>query len=172
VTDTVTTYNRTLGNGIVYRPATVVVKDAGGTVKASTSYGYDESAVVSSGVTQQHVSITGSRGNVTTVTSKVNGTTNLYRKFTNYDTGSLSTSTDLSTSSSTNGPTTTYNYAAGASSCNNAFITSITEPLSLARSMTWDCTGGVLLSMTDENIKTASVSYTDLYFCLVWEICG
>jgi len=164
VTDTVTIYNRTLGNGIVDRPDTITVKDAGGTVKATTSYKYDESALVSSGVTQQHVSVTGSRGNVTTVTSQVNGTTNLYRKFTYYDTGSLSTSTDLSTSSSTNGAATTYNYAAGTASCNNAFVTSLTEPLSLSRSMTWDCTGGALLSVTDENVKTVSVSYTDPYF--------
>jgi hypothetical protein len=30
--------------------------------------------------------------------------------------------------------------------------------------MTWNCTGGVLLSLADENGKTASTSYTDLNF--------
>ena len=30
--------------------------------------------------------------------------------------------------------------------------------------MTWNCAGGALLSVTDENTKTASTSYTDPYF--------
>ena len=160
---TITTYAG-LGNGVVDRPASVVVQDGNSVVKASTSYGYDESSVVASGVTQQHISITGSRGNLTSINAKANGTTNLYRKFTYYDTGSISTSTAVSTSSSTNGAATTYNYAAGAASCNNAFVTSISEPLLLSRSMTWNCTGGVLLSATDENSKVASASYTDSFF--------
>ena len=164
VRKTITTYTGGLSNGIVDRPASVVIKDGGNVVKASTSYGYDQTGVVSSGVTQQHISITGSRGNLTTVNAQANGTTHLYRKFTYFDTGSLNTSTDLSTSSSTNGALTTYNYTAGTASCNNAFVTSISEPLSLSRSMTWNCTGGVLLSVTDENSKIASTSYTDPYF--------
>ena len=155
---TITTYTGGMSNGIVDRPSGVVIQD-GGVTKASTSYGYDETAVTSSGVTQQHVSITGSRGNLTTVNAQANGSTHLYRKFTYFDTGSLKTSTDLSTSSSTNGATTTYNYAAGAPSCNNAFTTSISEPLALSRSMTSNCTGGVLLSLTDENGKISSTSY-------------
>ena len=115
VRKTITTYKGGLSNGIIDRPETVVVKDGGSVIKASTMYGYDETGVVS-WVTQQHISITGSRGNLTTVNAQVNGTTNLYRKFTYYDTGSLSTSTDLSTSSVTNGATTTYNYTAGPAS--------------------------------------------------------
>jgi RHS repeat-associated protein len=37
-------------------------------------------------------------------------------------------------------------------------------PLGLARSTTWDCTGGVALSNTDENGKVTSTSYSDPYF--------
>ncbi len=153
-----------LGNNIVDHAATVKVQDVNNSVKASTTYGYDETGVVSSGVTQQHVSISGSRGNLTTINTQANASTNLYRKFTHYDTGSLSTSTEPSTSSSTNGAATTYNYTAGTASCNNAFPTSISVPLSLSRSMTWNCTGGVLLTATDENSRTTTTTYSDSSF--------
>ncbi len=162
VRDTMTTYNTTLGNGIVDRPSSVVLKDSTGTVQAQTNYTYDETTPTATTGTPQHIAITGSRGNVTTVGVQANGTTTLYRKFAYYDTGTLNTSTDVSTSSTANGATTTYTYGAG--SCGNSFITSISEPLSLSRSVTWDCTGGVLLSLTDENGKIASTSYTDQYF--------
>ena len=161
---TITTYTA-LGNGIVDRPATVVIKDASNNVKAQTTYTYDQTGTLTatSGV-PQHVSVTGSRGNVTTLQAQVNGTTNVFRKFTYYDTGSLKASTDLSTSSSTNGALTTFNYTAGTPSCNYTFPTSVTEPLSLSRSMSWNCTGAVLLSLTDENNKIDSTIYTDSYF--------
>ncbi len=48
-------------------------------------------------------------------------------------------------------------------------MTSITEPLSLSRSMTWNCTGGVLLSLTDENGNTSSTAYSGSnYSNLFW----
>jgi RHS repeat-associated protein len=158
---TITSYVA-LGNGIVDRPSSVVIEDSGNNVKASTAYTYDDpgSLTTTSGI-PQHISVTGSRGNLTSVAAQANTTTTLYRKFTYYDTGTLNTSTDVSTSSSSNGATTTYVYTSGTPSCNSAFPTSITEPLSLSRSMTWNCTGGVLLSLTDENGKQSSTSYTD-----------
>ncbi len=110
--------------------------------------------------TPQHISITGSRGLLTSVAAEANGTTTLNRTYTYYDTGVLSTSTDVSTSS-TAGATTTYNYSStGNADCGNAFVTSITEPLSLLRSMTWNCNGGVMLSLTDENGNTSSTAYS------------
>lgn len=149
-----------LGNGIVDRPSSVVIKDGNNVVQASTTYGYDETTVTTTSGTPQHVSVAGSRGNLTSVTVKANATINLYRKFTYYDTGLLNTSPDVSTSSTTNGVSTTYNYAAGTGSCGNSFVTSISEPLMLSRSMTWDCNGGVLLSLTDENSKISSTAYS------------
>ena len=157
---TITTYNTSLNNGIVDRASTVSIKNASNTVLASTSYTYDGSTPTPSSGTPQHVSITGSRGLLTGVTAEVNGTTNLYRTYSYYDTGNLLTSTDVSTSSTINGATTTYNYASGTASCGNSFVTSITEPLSLSRSMTWDCNGGVMLSLTDENNNTSSTAYS------------
>jgi len=147
----------TLGNGIVDRPSSVSTYDGGGNLKANTQYTYDEGSLTASGATQ-HVSITGSRGNLTTVAAQANGTTTLYRKFTYYDTGILQTSSDVSATNASTNPTT-YNYSNSTASCDFAFPTSITEPMSLSRSMTWDCNGGVLLSLTDENGKISSTAY-------------
>jgi RHS repeat-associated protein len=164
---TITAYNTGMGNGIVDRPSSVTITDGGNNTKAYTSYGYDETTPTftpicpATGCSPQHSSISGSRGLLTSVLAQVNGTTNLYRKYTYYDTGTLSTSTDVSTSSTTNGATTTYNYSyTNNADCGNAFVTSITEPLSLSRSMTWDCNGGVMLSLTDENTNVSSTAYS------------
>jgi hypothetical protein len=125
---TITNY-ATLGNGIVDRPSSVVIEDSANTPKASTSYGYDESALATpGGTTPQWVSISGHRGNLTTVTAQANASTSLYRKYTYYNTGMLHTSTDVSTSSTTNGAATTYNYLnTGNADCGNSFVTSISE---------------------------------------------
>ena len=154
---TITQY-AALGNGIVDRPSSVTIKDANNNTIAYTSYGYDETTPTTTSGTPQHTSVSGSRGLLTSVLAQANSTTNLYRKYTYYDTGTLNASTDVSTSSTTNGATTTYNYGPG--SCGNSFVTSITEPLSLSRSMTWDCNGGVMLALTDENGNSSSTAYS------------
>ncbi|MDP9266938.1 MAG: hypothetical protein M3P27_01255 [Acidobacteriota bacterium] len=160
---TLTTYTA-LGNGIV-RPTAVTIQDGGGVQKAYRTFGYDQTTPTSTVGTPQHIAISGARGNLTTVTTQASGSlVYLYQKFTYYDTGTPNSSSDVSTSSSTPGPTTTYNYASGAASCSNSFVTSVSMPLSLTRSTTWDCTGGVPLSTTDENGKVSSTSYNDPYF--------
>jgi RHS repeat-associated protein len=164
---TVTAYTGGMSGGIVDRPASVSIEDAVNSVWSSTSYGYDAGTPTptpvcpATGCSPQHISISGSRGLLTSVAAKVSGSITLYRTYTYYDTGTLSTSTDVSTSSTTPGAQTTYNYSfTNNADCGNAFVTSITEPLSLSRSMTWDCNGGVMLSLTDENTKTSSTAYS------------
>ena len=170
---TITAYTA-LGNGIADRPSSVTIKDSGSVVKAYTAYGYDETTPSTpSGTTPQWVSVSGSRGNLTSVNAQANGTTNLYRKYTYYNTGMLNTSTDVSTSSTTNGASTTYNYDSTGSpshSCGNSFVTSISEPVaSMSRSFTWDCNGGVLLSVTDENGNTSGTAYSGTnYTNVLW----
>lgn len=167
VRKTLTTY-ATLANNIVNRPATVTVQDGSGNVRAQTTYCYDEgtpsgtttcnatgSPTATAG-TPQHVAITGSRGNPTTITSLVTGSTTLGKKVTYYDTGNINVATDV------NGAQTTYTYGSG--SCGNSFATSVSEPLSLSKSIAWNCTGGVATSVTDESGKTASTGYTDADF--------
>jgi RHS repeat-associated protein len=167
---TLTTY-ASLGNGIVDMPGTVTVEDGSSNVKAQTTYCYDEgtpngtttcaatgSPTATTG-TPQHNSVSGSRGNLTTVAQLVQGSTTLGKTLTYYDTGNVLTATDV------NAAQTTYSYGTG--SCGNSFVTSISEPLSLSRSMTWDtnCLGGVKTSVTDENSKIVSYTYTtDPYF--------
>lgn len=170
---TLTSY-ATLGNGIFNMPASVTLcsptgnsSSCGGTgtVVAQTIYCYDEatpSGSTSCGTTgsptptsgtPNHVTISGSRGNATTINFLVSGSTYLNRRATYYDTGTINVATD------TNGGTTTPTYGTG--SCGNAFPTSITEAVSgLSTSLTWDCTGGVETSVTDENGKTVSYGYT------------
>ena len=67
----------TLGNGILDQPSSVTISDGHGNVAAQTTYSYDEYGVQSTSGTPQHTSISGSRGNVTTVNSYVNSTTAL-----------------------------------------------------------------------------------------------
>jgi RHS repeat-associated protein len=155
VRKTVTLY-ASLGNGIVNLPSSIIVTDGSNNVKSQTSYTYDVGGVTATAGTPQHVAISGSRGNATTISYLV-GSTSLSKSFTYYDTGTVSVATDV------NGATTTYTYGSG-TSCGNSFVTSVAEPMSLTRLMVWNCTGGVQASGTDENGKTSTTSYTDTEF--------
>ena len=159
---TLTTY-ASLGNGIVDMPATVTVKTGGGATLAQTTYTYDQGTPTVTSA-PQHISITGSRGNLTTVASLVSGLTTLNKTFTYYDTGTINTSTDV------NGQPTSPVYANATSSCGFAFPTSVNEPLSLSKSFVWNCAGGVLTSITDENSKSTSISYNDAYFWRPYQV--
>ncbi len=157
-----------LGNNIFDHPASVTVTDGGpsGHVLSKTTYTYDEYTPQASTGTPQHGSITGSRGNATTIQSTIIGATTLTRHFKYYDTGTLYQSQDV------NGQWTTYNYdttAQGNStrSCGNSFPTSVTLPisgLSSLASTTYDCIGGVATAATDLNGNSGSTSYTDTSF--------
>ena len=57
-----------------------------------------------------------------------------------------------------NNAQTNYHYDG---SCNSIVSTSVSEPLSLSKSMIWDCNGGVMTSLTDENGKPTTYTYTD-----------
>jgi RHS repeat-associated protein len=154
---TVATY-ASLGNGIVDKPASLTVKDGAGNTKAQTTFTYDEGTLATTSGTPQHVAISGSRGNATTVKSLVQGTTFLTKTLSYFDTGDVQTVTDV------NGAQTTYNYASAAASCGNSFPTSVTLPLSLTKSATWNCTGGVAIQFTDENGNNTTPTYTDAFF--------
>jgi RHS repeat-associated protein len=150
-----------LGNGIVDHPCKITVTDGGGNLKSKTGYGYDEVGTSMTSGTPNHVGVSGSRGNLTTITKFVAGSTTLSRTFTYYDTGMPKTAKDV------NGNQSTYTYSSLTASCGNAFPTGITlsNTISLSKSMTWNCTGGVTTSSTDENGQTSYVNYTaDAYF--------
>ncbi len=154
VRKTLTTY-ATLTNGIFNRPATVTVQDGSGNTKSQTTYTYDQGTVTSTSSTPQHVAVSGSRGNTTTISYLVQGSTSLSKTYTYYDTGNLSTATDV------DGEVTTYTFGSG-TSCGNSFATSVSKPYnSLSRSATWNCTGSVQASATDENGQPTTTTYSD-----------
>ena len=129
-----------------------------GTVASKTTYNYDEGTVTAPAnqPTPQHTSVTGSRGNLTSINYPVSGLTS---HFTYYDTGNLNVATDV------NGGATTYTYGALSATCGNSFPTGITEAIStLTQSYVWNCTGGVMTSLTDENSQVSSTTYNDPYF--------
>jgi RHS repeat-associated protein len=145
-----------LGNITAFKQ-TVTVKNGGGTTLSQTTYNYDEGTVTASSGTPQHTSITGSRGNLTSIQYPAGSLT---KSFTYYDTGMLKTSVDV------NGATTTSNYQDATSTCGNAFPTSvsITQPISMSTSTVWNCAGGVATSTTDANGKVTTRSFTDVDF--------
>ncbi len=148
---TVTSY-ALLGNNINDRPASVSIYAAGASNPTSqTTYTYDQGSVTATTGTPQHISVSGSRGNPTTTTYLVSGSTTISTTATYYDTGTVNVFTD------SKGNQDTYSY--GSSSCGNSFATTISLPLSLSRSQTWNCNGGLLASRTDENGKATSFSY-------------
>ncbi len=146
----------TLTNGIVNKPSSVTVYDwtSGSAVTlASSTYFYDQTTPTSTSGTPQHIAITGSRGNPTTVTTSTTSTMSLSKSFTYYDTGNPYIATDVNSAQMT--------YVYGTTSCGNSFPTTITGPLSFSRSIAWNCTGGVVTQITDENGNSVTSNYTD-----------
>ena len=135
----------------------VTIANSSGTF-SQTSYNYGNTVTTSSG-TPQHTSPLGSRGNLLSVNYYTTSSTYLTQSFTYYDTGMVSTATDV------NGGVTTYNFPNATSTCGNAFPTGITEAItSLTQSYTWNCSGGVQTSLADENSQPTTTTYSDPYF--------
>jgi RHS repeat-associated protein len=145
-----------LSNGIADRVSSISVTD-GTNQLSQTTYGYDENTVTTTSGTPSHNSVTGSRGNLTSVHHLVGGSTTLNQSYTYYDTGLLNVATDV------NGATTTYKIGANtALNCGNSFPVEVDLAIStLIRYMAWDCVGGVQTQFTDENGKITQTKYYD-----------
>ncbi len=150
-----------LGNNIHAFRQSVTVQNAQAQTVSQVNYNYDETAVVATSGTPQHIAVTGIRGNLTSTKTYKQAGVFLTESFTNFDTGNVKTETDV------NNAQTTFNYPDATSTCGNAFPTSVTLPITspqLTRSMAWNCTGAVELTGTDENGKTTTTAYSDAYF--------
>ena len=144
---------------------------------ACTTYGYDETTPVSSGVTTQHDSNPPAgvyRGNQTSVKSWLNGSTvsttlcpvsisngNLTTTRTIYDTGMVSTSKDPC------GNTTTYTYDPAYV---GAYVTKTQSPATNSPNLaqhiisgTYDFDTGLLSSFTDQNNNTSNFNYDSMW---------
>jgi RHS repeat-associated protein len=156
LTDTVVSYASL--TGIIDHPYQITVKDAGGHTQSQTTYAYDAGSVTTTTAPQHVAPPNGSRGNLTSVSMWISGTSTLSKSSTYYDTGNVKIATDA------NGATTTYTYGA----CGSSFPTQIAfSPITPTQKMAWDtnCTGAVMTSYTDLNNNVSSTSYTtDPYF--------
>jgi hypothetical protein len=133
---TITTYATNLP-GILDRPSQVQVK-TGTTTVAQTNYAYDQG-------------LTGIHGNPTTITRSTDATNSVNETFTYNTNGTVATHKDVKQN------TTSFTYG----ECNSTFPTQVSLPLSLSRTMHWDCNGGVLLWSKDENVNQTTNQYTD-----------
>ena len=113
------------------RVCTDALKNGSGTVVAQTNNTYD------------------SFSNLLSSSRLTAGSTYLTKSFTYNSNGTVNVATDV------NGAQTTY----GNYTCNGNFPTTVSEPLSLSKSMTWDCNGGVPTSLTDENSAVTTTNY-------------
>ena len=148
-----------LGNNIVGLPSSVSVSDGNNHVTSYTTYSYDESGVQSTSA-PNHSSVTGSRGNATTVNSYTVNSSFLTKHFSYYDTGEVNQFTDV------NSALTTYNYDANGNCVAHTVPTKVTLPVSgLSSSTTWDCNGGVAISTIDPNGHSTATGYvSDPYY--------
>ncbi len=139
VRKTLVTY-ASLGNGIVDHPATITVCTASGTSSscggtgtqvAQATISYDQTAVTATTGVPQHVAVTGSRGNPTTVKQWISGTTYATSTMTYYDTGNVRTVTDPGVHQTTISYSDSWGDAACPPTANTqAYPTQITNPLS------------------------------------------
>jgi len=149
-----TTSYASLGNGIVDRPSQVVVYNGSGTAVAQTDYNYDQTNPVSSGITTQHVSVSGSRGNLTEVSQYLNTTNSwVYSSNTYFDTGMVNVAYD-----GKNNPTT-YAYS---STYAGAYPTTITNALNQSTTYAYDANSGQVTSVTDPNNQATSYTYDSM----------
>ncbi len=149
VSTTTTTYNipsggvypcGTLSNPYMFdRPCSITTTNSSGAMVSQTKYTYNTPGHVTS--TSNWVSGTGTNAKYLTTSTTYNSN------------GTVNVSTDA------NNTTNTYSYNGA---CNSLMPTSVLisgTNVSLSRSMSWDCNGGVQTSLIDENGKTTSTHF-------------
>jgi RHS repeat-associated protein len=144
-----------LNNNMLGLPASVTVTGAG--PGSTTTYAYDQTTPVSSGITTQHSSSPPGgkyRGNPTTVSRYLNTTgTYLNTTSTFFDTGMADVVKDPNSNPTTYGYSSTY---AG------ALPTSVTNALNQTTTYGYDFNTGLETSTTDPNNQTTSYTYDDM----------
>jgi RHS repeat-associated protein len=145
-----------LTNNLLSLPASVAVTGSG--PGSTTTYAYDQTTPVASGVTTQHSTSPPAgtyRGNLTTASRYLN-TTGTYLKTTatNWDTGMVDAVTDPK-----GNPPTKYGYS---STYDGAYLTSVTNALGQVTTYGYDFNTGLLTSTTDPNNQTTTYAYDNM----------
>ena len=174
------------GINVLDEPDSVTVLDGSGNQVKQTSYGYDATALASSGVSPSLlVSAPGGsvRGNATSVSRWLNTTgSTLNTTYTYYDTGQVQSMTDPCGNNGCSSDmvgashTTTYSYtdspASGTASPSvqtNSYLTKVTNPLGQTQSFAWDYSRGLLMSSIDQNNQTTNYTYNTPPSNCTWE---
>lgn len=160
---TLISYDASLNNNITSKPGSVTVCsppgtdtacNGSGTKVAQTTFNYDEGTLATA-VAVQHISVSGSRGNLTSVHRWLSSTGGTVKTgFTFDDAGQIQTATDG------NGNITSFGYG-----CSDSFLNQITRPATAVNhisSLTPDCNTGLTLNTTDENGQITSFSYDEI----------
>ena len=84
-----------LGNYIADKRSVTTVEDGSGNILSQTTTTFDQGTVQASSGTPQHVAVSGSRGNPTSITYLTSGSNTISKSFTYYDTGTVYTTTDV-----------------------------------------------------------------------------
>ena len=156
-----------LSNNLLNLVSSVQVKDGGGTQRAYTTYGYDESGLQSSGITEQKVTGQSYPGHQTSVHRWLNSGTltcpgggsggsggYVISNTTYYDTGKVDSASDPC------GHSTDYDYSG---TYYGAYPTTVTNALGQASTNVYDFNTGVPTSTTDPNQLTNTYSYDSMW---------
>lgn len=164
------------GTHIVDSPDSVTVTDGTG-VLSQTSFSYTDS-VTGSGASVGLVTPPGlNRGNILSITKRIDATSSTATSYTWYDTGNLASSTDGCGNGSCSdmtgtGHTTSYSYGDVYSTCGGAapsgstaaYLTQVSFPstgVAHTRQFCWGYDDGQLRSATDENSQVTTFDYSD-----------
>jgi RHS repeat-associated protein len=149
----------------VSKPSQVTVKDGSNNVLSQTTYSYDEGTPTATTGVPQHSSVTGSRGNLTTISQLGAGTTNLATKLAYDDTGNVLTSTDPA-----NNVTTfdyTDNFSDSAPLGTRAYVTKATMPstgtVSHITQAQYELNTGLPATTTDLNANSTTYTYDSMW---------
>ncbi len=156
------TYDATLGS-IKDRPHQVTVEDGAATpnIDSHATYTYDEAGYCCSspaGATPQHIAVSGSRGNPTTITSQASSGATISKHISYYDTGMVKSAYDAK-----GNIVSTANFPDATSTCGNSFPASVTASGGLTTSTVWNCSCGIPVTTTDPNNQVTKLQYDSMY---------
>jgi RHS repeat-associated protein len=144
---------------LISLPSSITEKDALTNIQHVTTYGYDESALVSGNASTSWDANPPNglvRGNQTSVSRSLDTTGGVLTTHVGYTNTGMISSITLPSNTPYPDTTTTYGYSAA---YQGALLTSVTNSLGQSKQYTYDPVTALLLTATDENSNTTTYSY-------------